>query len=944
MKIKRKALSILSCFALLVSSIPSTAIFVSAEAYIPATEPVFEKVGTSETPCVFANGTPITVKTEGDKVVVEYSFEGQTKKLDTQEDIPANVTIFGGSHNKEGTLQSSEVIIDGVKVHGVFGGGLHKSHVETATVTVKGTADINFVQGGGASSFKGLEDDCEWYSGNTENAITRVDEATVKIEGDGCDIGTVFGGGEGISSTGNTEIKINGGNIAFVGAGGSNGYTGSATVNINGGNIDKVQSVNRGTMDSAEFNVSGGTIEKFYIGGEKEDSTVTGTITKATVNITGGKVNNMYPGTSGGPSSPVDTNNTQNFSVEVSSKAEVGLDETLQESKILECKHNLVLQPGTPAECETAGTEDSWKCKNCQKLFADENAAKEIQQAETIDALGHEYSEPIKVFGCDDKVNAKLTYAICLRCEKYFDASSGVEEQYTELTAAQDKNDDGVFDQKDIAKYGEHPEASIEELEGKDATCTTEGKSTGYRCKDCGDMIVPQVNTLIDEDNHVDANGEDAWGEWKAIDENSDKSGIYEPVTCTKDGWEYRKCKQCGEEEYREAKAKDHSFPEEKPENGKDNPDYKEATCTEGGTYRLKCSVCGELSDIKNSDPLGHDMERVAAKAPTCTEAGNVYNWHCKRCDLHFEDQAGKTPIEDVTIPATNHKNTQSYEAIAHTCRESGRKAYVLCKDCNKVISIDGVALETPAEFDEVKYQIIIARDPNAHQWGDYKPNNDATCTTPGTKTAECSVCGATDTKEDTDNPAIGHDWDWTLQVTKEPTCIAGGEGEITCKRCDEKEIVIIDKNPSAHKYKNDGICQLCGQKDPGYVVVTQSGSNVTTSKDTSKNNKKNAKIVKIINSRNKTKVKIKKKKIIIKFSRRGGCKYRIKIYNKKNKEISLKVKQDYMKGNGKKKFKKFYQIKKKGDYRIEIYELKGMKEKNFKDVKCIYLNYKTIK
>ena len=769
MKIKRKALSILSCFALLVSSIPSTTVFVSAEDYTSATEPVFEKVGSSKSPCVFANGTPITVKSEDGKVVVEYSFGGQTKKLgEDGNDIPENVTIFGGSHKTEGTLQSSEVIIDGVKVHGVFGGGLHKSHVETATVTVKGNADLDFVQGGGASSYKGLVDQCQWYSGDTANATTKVDNATVKIEGNECNINTVFGGGEGISYTGTTNVTVEGGNITFVGAGGSNGYTGTATVEINGGTIGKVQSVNRGTMDSAAFDVSGGTIDKFYIGGEKEDSTVTGTITKATVNIKGGKVNNMYPGTSGGQSHEIDVIDSENYS------------------------------------------------------------------------LGHK------------------------------------------------------------------------------------------------------------------------WGDWKAIDENSKKSGEYTPVTCTEDGWQYRECSQCGAEEYKAVVHEGHKWADDIESN---RQEWTKATCTEPGSYKLKCTVCGKPSEEHTEAALKHDLKKIPAKAPTCTEDGNILYWQCQRvgCGKLFSDAKGETPTdaESIIDPKTGHKNTQEYPAVAPTCRQSGSKAYVYCKDCDCVISIDGKNLETPKPSSEVKDQIFVSSDPSAHAYSNLLAEAKApTCTEDGSYAYfKCKYCGnyykiidekaktyekievvegSEPTAEDVKIPALGHDWDWTLQVTKEPTCIAGGEGEITCKRCDEKEIVIIDKNPSAHKYKNDGICQLCGQK-----VLTQSGSNATSQKATNKNN---TKIVKIINSRNKTKVKIKKKKIIIKFSRRGGCKYRIKIYNKKNKEISLKVKQDYMKGNGKKKFKKFYQIKKKGNYRIEIYELKGMKEKNFKDVKCIYLNYKTIK
>lgn len=43
---------------------------------------------------------------------------------------------------------------------------------------------------------------------------------------------------------------------------------------ISGGNIAVFQSVNRGTVEKANVKVDGGNIDKFYVGGETEDSTV----------------------------------------------------------------------------------------------------------------------------------------------------------------------------------------------------------------------------------------------------------------------------------------------------------------------------------------------------------------------------------------------------------------------------------------------------------------------------------------------------------------------------------------------------------------------------------------------------------------------------------------------------------------------------------------------
>ena len=67
---------------------------------------------------------------------------------------------------------------------------------------------------------------------------------------------------------------------------------------ISGGNIAEFQSVNRGTVEKANVKVDGGNIEKFYVGGETEDSTVTGTINNVETNLIGGNINTLNVGTS----------------------------------------------------------------------------------------------------------------------------------------------------------------------------------------------------------------------------------------------------------------------------------------------------------------------------------------------------------------------------------------------------------------------------------------------------------------------------------------------------------------------------------------------------------------------------------------------------------------------------------------------------------------------
>ena len=77
---------------------------------------------------------------------------------------------------------------------------------------------------------------------------------------------------------------------------------------ISGGNIAVFQSVNRGTVEKANVKVDGGNIDKFYVGGEAEDSTVTGTINAVTTNLVGGNIGTLNAGTSNASVISIDNN------------------------------------------------------------------------------------------------------------------------------------------------------------------------------------------------------------------------------------------------------------------------------------------------------------------------------------------------------------------------------------------------------------------------------------------------------------------------------------------------------------------------------------------------------------------------------------------------------------------------------------------------------------
>ena len=68
------------------------------------------------------------------------------------------------------------------------------------------------------------------------------------------------------------------------------------------------------------------------------------------------------------------------------------------------------------------------------------------------------------------------------------------------------------------------------------------------------------------------------------------------------------------------------------------------------------------------------------------------------------------------------------------------------------------------------------------HEFAEYIPDGNATCTEDGTRTAKCLHCDLTDTRPDPGS-ALGHSWDEGV-ITQEPTYETWGEKCFTCTVC----------------------------------------------------------------------------------------------------------------------------------------------------------------
>ncbi|MBR5825576.1 MAG: hypothetical protein IKY78_00675, partial [Clostridia bacterium] len=140
----------------------------------------------------------------------------------------------------------------------------------------------------------------------------------------------------------------------------------------------------------------------------------------------------------------------------------------------------------------------------------------------------------------------------------------------------------------------------------------------------------------------------------------------------------------------------------------------KVSTCTEAGyTAGKYCNACGTWADGHKEIPAGHkNTKSYAQQDATCTEIGYTAGTYCEDCQTWIDGHE--------EIPA-GHKNTKKYAQQDATCTEIGYTAGTYCEDCQAWI--DG--------HKEIK---------GKHSYKDVI--TPATYTANGKIESKCSVCG----------------------------------------------------------------------------------------------------------------------------------------------------------------------------------------------------------
>lgn len=113
------------------------------------------------------------------------------------------------------------------------------------------------------------------------------------------------------------------------------------------------------------------------------------------------------------------------------------------------------------------------------------------------------------------------------------------------------------------------------------------------------------------------------------------------------------------------------------------------------------------------------------------------------------------------------------------------------------------------------------------HTLGEWTVSKDSTCVAGGQKTRKCKVCSYTE-YEDTDIDSDAHEWEEDYTIDKEPTCTAAGSESIHCSLCDARKD-IKEISPKGHDWsewktlveptitsegKANRSCNVCGVKE----------------------------------------------------------------------------------------------------------------------------------
>ena len=224
------------------------------------------------------------------------------------------------------------------------------------------------------------------------------------------------------------------------------------------------------------------------------------------------------------------------------------------------------------------------------------------------------------------------------------------------------------------------------------------------------------------------------------------------------------------------------------------------ADCVNPAKYFYSCECGAHTNDttlvFESGAPSGHKFgEWKESKSANCEEGGKEKHI-CSVCQ--FEEERD-------TAPLGHDWNAEYTIDVKPTCTKPGSKS-IHCSRCDAtkdVTEIEPLGHDWEDDFTiDVKptctqpgsksvhcsrcdaTKDVTEIEPTGHSFGEWTVSKDSTCVAGGQKTRKCEICGYTE-YEDTDIDPDAHDWEADYTIDKEPTCTTEGSKSIHCSRCD---------------------------------------------------------------------------------------------------------------------------------------------------------------
>ncbi len=490
----------------------------------------------------------------------------------------------------------------------------------------------------------------------------------------------------------------------------------------------------------------------------------------------------------------------------------LGCGEFVQEGEFLDkLDHNHAMQKTNEIEetCTISGNIEYYTCSVCGKIYKDIDGIWEITIEQTIivASCNLTYNERV---GATCTENGNVAHYHCVRCNKnYLD----------------DKAETQLLDIVILARHDLIFNTKINE------TCTENGTVAHYHCTVCNNNYEDSTGTNIIINITIIAGCDIIFN--AKVDATCTENGTIEHWSCTKCGAKFSD--EAGKNEILIIDIPASHTPGELQT-------VTQPTCVSFGWKKQFCQECGKLLKQEAISTIGHNFVQTSKSEETCTTDGYViytcnnsdcgqtkkeilyahghsFNLDdvCTECGFalssHTHSYTGSTGVI-VTAPTCM---TMGYTTYTCSCGYSFRADYVepLNHDWDSGTTLeqrtctkDGKILYccTTLGCDAEMEQIITA----SHEWSK-NVIIEATCTTDGKMTKECSVCG----EEAIEIISASHTWGTDTVITS-PTCSEKGSSKHVCLICSASETFEVKE--LGHNFV-DGTCQRCGATIPDVVV-----------------------------------------------------------------------------------------------------------------------------